>query len=163
MAWARFRASVDDAFELLVNGEALGGLDGSEAWRIGRQFDLAPRLKTGTNVLAIVAENKPTSAPANPAGLIACLEIRFSDGQTLRLSSDADWRCAKAAAPGWETARFNGAAWAKALAVGRYGDPPWGEIGRQPSNGFGPQAAGVAGGVRVIYVAQGCIDLGSQA
>jgi hypothetical protein len=37
------------------------------------------------------------------------------------------------------------------LAVGRYGDPPWGEIGRQPSNGFGPQAAGVAGGVRVIY------------
>ena len=116
-------------------------------------------------MLAIAAENKPTSAPANPAGLIACLEVRFSDGQILRLNSDAEWRCAKAAAPGWETAEFNDAAWVKALAVARYGDPPWGTIGHD--NSVGPQAIGIPGGVRVIYVFKAAPisvrNLGSEA
>ena len=148
IAQARLRVSADDAFELSVNGEALGGVDN---WRIGKQFDLARRLKAGTNVLAIAAENKPAAVPANPAGLIACLEICFSDGGTLRLSSDAQWRCVKAAAPGWNSTGFDDTAWAKALTVARYGDPPWGAIGRQSSD-VAPQAAGIPGGTRLIYV-----------
>jgi len=149
---ARLRVSVDDACVVHVNGESLGGTDD---WRSAKQFDLIPRLKTGTNVLAIAAENKPTTGPANPAGLIACLEIRFSDGETLRLSSDADWRCAKTAAPGWDTTRFDDAAWVKALAVARYGDPPWGRLGQEQDKLPGPQAMGIADGVRVIYVPKG--------
>ena len=140
--------SVDDAFVVMVNGEALGG---ANDWRIGKQFNLVRWLKTGTNVLAVAAENKPANVPANPAGLIACLEIRFSDGQTLRLTSDAQWRCAKAASGGWDTAGFD-AAWAKALIVARYGDPPWGAIGSGYDAFVGPQAIGIPGGVRVIYV-----------
>ena len=113
---ARLRVSADDWFAARLNGETLGSGDD---WNAGRQFnDLARLLKPGTNVLAIVAENKPANVPANPAGLIACLEIRFADGETLEVGVRRHWRWAKSEASGWDTAGFDDAAWAKALAVG---------------------------------------------
>ena len=124
-------------------------------WHVGGQFkDLARLLKPGTNVLAIVAENKPANVPANPAGLIACLEIRFADGETLKLVSDATWRWAKSEVSGWDTPGFDDGAWTNALAVGHYGDAPWGQIGPPHDESYGPQATGIPGVVRVIYVPQ---------
>ena len=38
------------------------------------------------------------------------------------------------------------------MAVGRYGDAPWGQIGRPNDESYGPQATGIPGVVRVIYV-----------
>jgi hypothetical protein len=126
-----------------------------EDWRVGRQFNgLAPLLKKGTNVLAIMAENKPIDLPANPAGLIACLEIGFAGGESLKLFSDTAWRCAKDEVIGWDTAGFDDAGWAKALAIGRYGQGPWGQIVPPTGEAYGPQAAGIPEVVRVIYVPQ---------
>jgi hypothetical protein len=147
---ARLRVSADDWFDARLNGKALGTGDD---WHAGRQFEnLAHLLKPGTNVLAIVAENKPANVVANPAGLIACLEVRFADGETLKLVSDATWRWAKSGASGWDTAGFDDGAWAKAMTVGRYGDAPWGQIGPPNDESYGPQATGIPGVVRVIYV-----------
>lgn len=148
---ARLRLSVDDWFDARLNGEALG--TGGD-WRLGRQFnDLARRLKPGTNVLAILAENKPANVPANPAGLIAALEIRFTDGQTARFVSDLAWRWSRTEAPGWDAIGFDDHAWEKSLVIGRFGDPPWGQLGDGPdSELFGPQAAGIPEAVRLIYV-----------
>jgi hypothetical protein len=147
---AQLRVSADDWFAARLNGKALGAGDD---WHVGRQFEnLAHLLTAGTNVLAIVAENKPADVAANPAGMIACLEIRFADGETLKLVSDAAWRLAKSETSGWDTPGFDDAAWAKAMAVGRYGDAPWGQIGPPNDESYGPQATGIPGVVRVIYV-----------
>jgi hypothetical protein len=151
---AQLRISADDRFEARLNGKVVGASNpGSETWKTGRQFsDLARRLKPGANVLAIMAENLP-AAGANPAGLIARLEILFADGESIKLISDADWRSAKNEAPGWDKTGFDDSAWTKALVIGRHGDGPWGQID-QPNNddAFGPQSAGIPGIVRIIYV-----------
>ncbi|HVM46475.1 MAG TPA: DUF4038 domain-containing protein [Candidatus Acidoferrum sp.] len=148
---ARLSISADDAFSARINGHLLGG---GEEWHSPKQFiEFAHYLRPGTNVLTVIAENKPTTLPANPAGLIAAVDIQFADGGSLSLTSDASWRCARGATSGWEAAAFDDAAWPKALAIGAYGIPPWGEIGggaEEPA--YGPQATGIPGVVRVIYV-----------
>jgi len=94
----------------------------------------------------------PANGP-DPAGLIACLEIRFADGESLKIISDAMWRCAKSSAPGWDKAGFDDRLWQQALFVGKYGDGPWGPIDPLTNDDvFGPQSAGISGVVRIIYV-----------
>ena len=149
VARARLFVSADDWFAARLNEEKLGS-EGN--WRTGKQFDdLARLLKRGTNVLAIIAENKPANVPLNPAGLIACLELRFTDGETLRLMSDATWRCAKTETAGWDAAGFDDSAWPKAAAIAGYGEGPWDKIVGQ-SELDGPQAAGIPGTVRIVWV-----------
>jgi hypothetical protein len=148
---ARLRVSADDSFSAQLNGAMIGSGDD---WHNPRQFnDIARLLKPGTNVLAIIAENKPTNVPANPAGLIAALEVLLADGEPMRLVTDASWRCARSEDAGWDKVGFDDAGWSKALAVGAYGIGPWGEIGGAPEEpAYGPQATGIPGVVRVIYV-----------
>ena len=149
---ARLRVSADDGFAARLNGTLIGT---GEDWHAGRQFDgVALRLRTGTNVLAIMAENKPINLPANPAGLIACFEIEFAGGASLQLVSDATWRCAQDKAPGWDTTGFDDAGWVQAMTIGRYGQGPWGRIVPPTGESYGPQAAGIPEVVRVIYVPQ---------
>lgn len=146
---ARLFLSADDWFEARLNGQVLGA---DANWRTGRQFNaIAPRLRPGTNVLAIVGENKPANVPANPAGLLATLEVRFAGGKLLRVITDANWRSARDSEPGWDGATFDDSAWAKAKELGRYGDGPWGRIGGADLS-VGPQAAGIADFVRIIWV-----------
>jgi hypothetical protein len=151
---AQLRISVDDKFAARLNGGLIGASDpGSETWRTGKQFNnLAHLLKTGTNVLAVVAENMPANR-ANPAGLIARLEIRFADGESFALASDSAWHCAKGEVAGWDTASFDEVAWANAVAIGQYGDSPWGAIDQSNhDDAYGPQSAGIPGAVHIIYV-----------
>lgn len=150
---AQLRISADDQFSAKLNGEVVGAANaGSDTWKTGKQFtDIGRLLKTGTNVLAIVAENMPSSG-ANPAGMIARLEIQFADGETLKLISDSDWRSAKSETLGWDKKDFNDSSWDKALVVGKHGDGPWGPVGQTSNDGvFGPQVTGIPGGVRIIY------------
>jgi hypothetical protein len=146
---ARLRVSADDRFTAELNGESLGG---STDWHVGRQFnDLARRLKPGTNVIAIAAENMPASG-LNPAGMIAALEVGFADGGVLKLHSDDKWRCAKDNATQWDTVGFDESAWSAALEVCRYGDGPWGRLDQTSDPAYGPQVADIPGIVRITYV-----------
>jgi hypothetical protein len=141
--------SSDSRFSAQLNGEPLGSEDNLQAGKFFDQFERL--LKTGANVLTIVAENKPMPGSTNSAGLIACLELRYADSETMRLVSDETWRCATNSAKGWDTAGFDAAAWATAVKVGRYGNKPWGKVGGV-NELEGPQAAGIPGVVRVIWV-----------
>jgi hypothetical protein len=152
VAQARLRVSADDWFSARLNGQMLGT---GEDWRAGKQFEIARLLRPGTNVLAIVAENKPAPVTANPAGLIVCLEARFAENErVVKLVSDDTWRSARDEADGWDSLGFDDSGWAKAMVVGRYGDGPWGQIGEANDETYGPQATGIPGVVRVIYVPQ---------
>ena len=151
---AQLRVSADDQFAARMNGQAVGKSNtGAEAWRTGKQFnDIARLLKTGTNVLAIMAENRPASA-ANPAGLIACLEIQFAEGEPLKIFTDATWLSAQKTNPHWDAIQYDDSSWVKSLSLGQHGCPPWGRI--DPAidiDVYGPQSAGIPGVVRVIYV-----------
>ncbi len=145
---ARLRATADDRFVAWLNGTKIGN---GEDWNNPRQFnDLAHLLKPGTNVLAIEAQNMPAPS-ANPAGLIATLEIQIG-GSVIRNVSGISWRCAKTESTGWDSTNFDDSAWTNAMLVARYGEGPWGKIDRQGDDVLGPQAAGIPGVVRVIYV-----------
>lgn len=149
VARASLRVCADDWFAAGLNGRPVGTGDD---WRYGKQFDgLSPLLKPGTNILTITAENKPTALPANPAGLLARLEVEFGGGETLRLTSDAAWCSARVQVPDWESPGLDEQVCSKAQVIGNYGDGPWGRM-QEPSVSCEPQAAGIADQIRVIYV-----------
>jgi hypothetical protein len=151
---AQLRVSADDRFAARINGKAVGDSGkAQDAWRTGRQFDgISKMLNAGENLLAIEAENLPAPS-ANPAGLIARLEVQFADGGSMSVVSDDAWKAAQADAPDWRGAKFDDSAWANAIVVGKYGDAPWGAIDpADTSDIFGPQSTGIANLVRVTYV-----------
>jgi len=150
VARARLLVSADEPLAIHLNGQKLGE---ARDWHIGKEFnDIAPLLKTGSSiVLALTGQNKHAGVPADPPGLIACFEVRFTDGETFIVVSDATWLCAKSEEIGWNTLSFDDAAWTKATEVGRFGDPPWGRIIADRAL-EGPQSAGIAQKVRLIWV-----------
>jgi hypothetical protein len=163
---ARVRVSADDRFSLKVNGKAIGESAGPLNWKSGKQFDLSKVLSEGKNVLAIEAENLPVNA-ANPAGLIAKLEITFDNDSTQSIATDDQWMASMEAPPQWETADFNDSTWQKALVTAHYGEAPWGKLESQNSDPIlGPQSTGIANEVRITYVpdpqAVELRDLGKQ-
>src|SRR5204863_6184807 len=96
---ARLRISADDKFTVRLNGDQLGG---AADWHSGKQFnDIARRLRPGANVIAIAAENLPAKVPANPAGLIACLELKHAGGKSLKIVSDGTWLCSRIETVAW--------------------------------------------------------------
>lgn len=154
---AQLRMSADDRFAAKLNGRSIGSArTGAESWRNARQFDdLVPLLKPGKNVLAVEAENLPSSG-TNPAGLIARLEIQFGDGSSMNLMTDQDWKAARNDASRWDTDEFDDQGWASAQVVAKYGDGPWGDFDQSMTNElFGPQSTGIPGKVRLIYVPEG--------
>ena len=134
--------------EARINGAPAGA-----GWNhvYGCRFDDRARLlRPGKNVLTIWCEHRPPSK--HPVGIIGCLEIRFADGETLRIETDGSWKRADEEIPGWLETDFDDQAWAQATVLGRHGDAPWGEVGEPNPEYFGPQAAGIPGVIRVIYV-----------
>ena len=106
-------------------------------------------LKEGPNALAMVVENTKSNVTANPAGLLAALDVRFTDGTYVRIISDASWRTAKTEAAGWEQPNFDDTGWPPAVAMGAYGMAPWGYL--TPTSNEAPYAIGVVDGVRIVY------------
>jgi hypothetical protein len=146
---AKLRVSVDDRFTARINGTKIGSGD---YWASPRQFnEIAHLLKPGTNVLAIEAENV-TSPGANPAGLIAVLEMKFANGSHLQITSDEKWRCSKTNSTGWEGKNFDDSSWSNAMSVTHYGGGPWGQIDGEVNDVLGPQSTGIPGVVEVVYV-----------
>jgi hypothetical protein len=134
-----------------VNGKPVGESVPGIAGRSGKQFDIASLLGEGKNVIAIEAENLPAPS-ANPAGLIAKLEMRFDNDQTQSIVTDAQWLATMEKQENWDTVDANESKWDKALVAAHYGDKPWGKIEAQDNSELtGPQSTGSAD-VRVVYV-----------
>ena len=74
--------TADNTFELWVNGRSAGKGDN---FREVAEFEIGARLKPGTNILAVAADNGG-DAP-NPAGLIAAVEIRLRGGEKLHCAA----------------------------------------------------------------------------
>jgi hypothetical protein len=123
LASARFNLTVDNAFELWVNGRRTGSGDNFKQVYV---FDLAASLRPGTNLIAVVAEN--TLDFPNPAGFIGVLELRFQDESAREIKTDKQWESATNAAPNWLTDAYAPEGWVAAMEVGPFGMEPWGDL-----------------------------------
>ncbi len=119
VASAQLALTADNGFEVWVNGERVGaGEDASKLFR----FDIARWLKPGTNLIAVAAFN--AHEEPNPASLIGALSVRFRDGGTLELNTDARWESAVTAPDHWrDEATTTG--WGAAMEVGSLGLEPF--------------------------------------
>ena len=147
IADARFRFAGTHHTDAMLNGAPAGvGWD----WKTGPQFnDRKHLLKPGRNDLTIWCEHRPATGDA--PGLLACLEIRFTDGNVLRIVTDGTWKALKTKISTWDTRGFDDSAWPAAQVIGQLGDQPWGPITAPDASLFGPQTAGAAQ-TRVTYV-----------
>jgi len=91
---ARMRMTVDDGYQLFLDGRELG--QGAE-WRTLTEYDLTLLLPPGHHVLAVNAFNDLYFA-----GLIMDLKIQFSDGGILDIKSDNSWWVVPGNEHGWE-------------------------------------------------------------
>ena len=125
---ATFLGTADNSLVLYVNGKEAGHSDpGGESWRNPVELDATSFLVGGRNQLAISALN--ASDTANPAGLLALLKVEFDSGEPLIVRLDATWKTAKESQAGWTQASFDDSSWRAAIAVGKFGDAPWGRLG----------------------------------
>lgn len=121
--------TADNSFELWVNGRSAG--KGDNFREIG-EFEIGARLKPGTNILAVAAENGG-DAP-NPAGLIAAVKIRLRGGEKIQLRSDREWRAAASASGKWKTELGAGGDWTAAQELGDSGMAPWGKVSKSAAD-----------------------------
>ncbi|HEX8201475.1 MAG TPA: DUF4038 domain-containing protein, partial [Isosphaeraceae bacterium] len=98
---ARLRVAADDRFTAWVNSREVGSGAG---WVDPQALDVAGAVRAGENVLAIRAENAPGPAHANPAGLVAGLEVEPEAGPMVRLGTDGRWRASRDEEAGWREA-----------------------------------------------------------
>jgi len=127
VASARLTITADNSFECWINGQPAGTGDN---FKRAYSLNIASLLKSGANVIAVVAENA-TDSP-NPAGLIASLLIKHSDGRTTEFASDAQWQAAVSASGDWKTSTTALNDWTAALELGSPGMAPWGDVESAP-------------------------------
>ena len=121
---ASILATADNSFKLWVNAEIAGtGTNFNQLYEI----DLNGRLHKGKNTIAVEATNDGT-AP-NPAGFIAILRIKYSDGSEESITTDDGWKSRNASADGWTALEFDDSSWDQVIVAANYGDAPWGKAG----------------------------------
>lgn len=125
--------TADNWFKLYVNGRPVR--DGSN-FKEALIVDVKDSLIAGRNVLAIDAANQG-DAP-NPAGVLALLSLRYSDGSSTVIVSDGSWRTAPSGPTDWMTPDFDDAGWEHARIAAVYGAGPWGEINLKSAQLFLP-------------------------
>ncbi|MEX0928993.1 MAG: DUF1549 domain-containing protein [Balneolales bacterium] len=118
---AQLLISVDQAFELFLNGTSVGR---GQDWRDVARIDVTSQLNRGGNILAVEGENGGTTP--NPAGMLLNLRVTFVDGGVEEVRSGRDWKVRnQKPGPGWEGIGFDDSGWE---AVRSYGNRAWGRL-----------------------------------
>lgn len=119
---AELLITADDQYVLYVNGaEAARSSGQRDAWRQAAVVDVTDRLTAGANTVAVAATNT-----GGPGSWIAKLRLRYADGGTSELVTDAAWKTAQQAPAGWQARDFDDSSWVAAMEVAAYGSGPWG-------------------------------------
>ncbi len=132
-AKAEIVVSVDNVYELSVNGQKVGG---HANWAEPKHWDIAKLLRQGKNVVALVARNQGSAA-----GAIAWGEITLADKKTIELASGPKWRVSLRSAEGWDQPQFDDTAWASAAVLGPSNMGPW-NLGGGGGGSQGPKDGG---------------------
>ncbi len=128
VATARIAMAADNAFECWVNGQRAG--EGGN-FHHAQAMDVRALLRPGANLIAVAAVN--VSDSPNPAGLVGVLEIKYRDGRSETLCTDATWQSGQTAPDNWlsDPAPLHG--WMAAMELGPLGMKPWGDVEEIPA------------------------------
>jgi hypothetical protein len=143
--------SADDRLAAYLNGKRIASHVGTGTFI---SIDVSSKLKPGRNVLAVEAENLRAPVAANPAGLLANLQVQTANGKARVIDSDASWRCANevTADSKWTSIEFTDSTWKSAKELGPYGCKPWGTFAA--ATNYGPYSTGILDKARIVYVPQ---------
>ncbi|KAF8891020.1 hypothetical protein BD779DRAFT_1387952, partial [Infundibulicybe gibba] len=120
--------TVDNGFQLYHNGQFIAE-NSTLGWQMATAVHVS--LDPNSNVFAIQAHNSPSRTDSNAnsaAGLLASIQILYTDGTTTTISSDATWRVTQPVPDGFQSPSFNDAQWQSAIVAAAYGSGPWGYI-----------------------------------
>ncbi|MCS5719863.1 glycoside hydrolase family 78 protein [Herbiconiux sp. CPCC 205763] len=127
--------TADDSYTLWLNGEELGKTTGAvNEWQGAKLFTVDLSESDSDPVVAVRTNNGPNS----PAGLLAAIEVTYSDGSAKVFRTDADWKAVKVVPSGFEAAGFDDSAWPAAAVQAVYGSGPWGSGVRPPTPPVAP-------------------------
>ncbi|KJA17728.1 carbohydrate-binding module family 67 protein [Hypholoma sublateritium FD-334 SS-4] len=125
---AEILITADNAYTLWVNGEEIG----AQA-NFHQAFRYCVPLESGCNVFAVEGQNAPSDGPSNvgnAAGVISAIEIRYTDGFTETVVTDAEWHAISGSVSGFEQVAFDDSAWVAAFVEGSINTTaPWNTIG----------------------------------
>ncbi|KAG6918731.1 hypothetical protein DXG01_012216 [Tephrocybe rancida] len=131
--------TVDDQFTFYVNGNPLGSSPTTQdIWKTSQKFSTS--LNPNSNLFAVRATNLAdvSTGGSGPAGLLAAIQITFSDGTTAIITSDASWRSIKTIPSNFQSPSLDDSSWAAASVITQYGSGPWGTSVALPSADASP-------------------------
>ncbi|KAJ7611617.1 lectin [Roridomyces roridus] len=111
--------TVDNIFTFYVNGIEAGS---GRGYNIGHLFCVA--MSPCLNVFAVNATNEGPGS--SPAGLVAAIQITYSDGTTTNIVTDTTWLYSTTVPSGFEQLSFDDSSWKPAIGEGAFGISPWG-------------------------------------
>lgn len=114
---ATFTGAADNGMTLFVNGERVAE---HGAWDTAFRQDIAKRLKTGKNAIAIRGTNE-----GGVAALIGRIVLEAQDGAQQVIVTDDTWLQVSGAVEGFQKPDFDDSKWAKAKVIGKQGTGPW--------------------------------------
>lgn len=132
-------ANAEFILRLNVNGHLIGA---ERACVFPFYVDLAPYLVNGANCIAAQVFRSVGEAPR--LGLIARLEISYSDGTSQMIFSDKSWQVISHSCADWQCLAEDGPIWANAEEIAPFGAEPWG------TKTFGDAGAGVRRALQVL-------------
>ncbi|MGB2820302.1 MAG: hypothetical protein WBF17_04935, partial [Phycisphaerae bacterium] len=142
---AVLRIAADDYCRVYLNGTEVGT---HPTWQRAVELPIRKLLKPGSNVLAVLAENKPAPS-ANPAGLICRVTVALADGTRLNVLTDTSWRASATREARWQEPGFDDSRWRPAKLAAPFGGGPWKRI----AGLMEPSAADASPAVRELYLA----------
>ncbi len=115
--------TADNRYRLFINGHEVGS---DKEWPTVESYEITQWLRSGKNRVAVECGDDGKGA----AGLLIEGRARLSNGYAVIIKTDATWRCAKEAPPGWAEPDFAVTTWRTAIACGRPPMPPWMDVPR---------------------------------
>lgn len=116
---ARLSIAASSAFDLWINGEWIDPPgEENKRWTGFNAIDLGPRLKAGSNLIALSVDRTGTSAED---GLLASLDLLLSRNATLVIGTDRQWRAAATQQPDWADPACDDARWSEAFERAAFG------------------------------------------
>jgi alpha-L-rhamnosidase len=112
---AQVFATVDDEVQIFINGQQIMGRQDNV--HSLKKADIADKIHTGENVVAIVGRN----FSPGPAAMLCKVKIKDANDKTYVIVSDKNWRSAKDCAGNWTEIDFNDSDWQQAYEIRRYG------------------------------------------